>query len=1634
MIINNNITALNAERNYKVNVENKSKAAKKLSSGYRINTAADDAAGITISEKLRTQIRGLHKGTRNAEDGVSWVQVGDGSLNEVHDILHRMEELTIQSLNDTNTPEDRAALQAEFDELQSEIDRICDTTQFNTKNIFQNHEPEYHQMEGNIVWGQNAVHQIDNTMNTLKISYQKDDTSPMQEITISVPEGTYTTQELIDEIDDAMTASGAAEDGIVLEYTQNGTCNLNYEGGEKIRSVSGGLSYLLNDMYTGGSVGALIGTTVFYSDDSKLTISAGNNDQMSFQIHGFDGSDRTQSITIPEGRYTRQELIDYLNANLTGTGVEAVKYSSGIKLQSNDSIITGFKGNMFKIDTDAGHIYTSVFYDNVMYGKTSMTAAEFQGGAVIPTDSRDEKYNVFRIDSTNQTLTLSANQGADVTLTIPEGDYTAARMAEQLNQMFQDHSIGVTASSYITGGFEGLKLISTEKGLDSNIMMDTASGAYATLFTNRQYTEFKNNAVTDRETRSDKIPVMTGGKKFGADNLPLTVATGGNDGFSLKLNGTAYQITLGAGTYNTANDLANAINERLNGSQASIGYKDKVEATVGTAGNIILQGKSGSGLTSVEVEPVTGNKGYEDLFVGKKVTYSTTNKSGNGTSSTPASITLDNPISEPVSMDNSNNKLVVNVNGTNQTVTFPTGQVSHQQITDAINDQLKREEKTVQNTFSDINVHGNTGTNVVTASGTGYTNMNAREYSAKGDAKELQGSVGSYEYNYPAEVKLQPALGSSTVINWENNELEINVNQNTKKITIPDGTYTQEQLKNQLQTQLDAAYGKYENGVQVGLEDGKLVFTARLNKSNGEQIDGRDTYIAFGTSGSSFIKELHTSRGPAVATSSGDLSETIVIDSSSNQFQFQCNDGSGTKDVVLNLTTGTYDRSGFVSELNHQLQNQGIKVTASLYGNRLRLTTDQQGSGYRIVYQNTSGGNSAEAIFGELNRKTPATGTANHDIQSSISIDDTTNDFQITVNGTVHNVKLDNGTYDRAGFVTMLNQKLQSEGAGVTAALTGNRITYTTDAKGSGASIRLTYADGGSSMKQIYGETTTVKPGVTAEFTSDGKLKLTGTEKGGSLSVSSNNGGIFQTDKREEQEIPPASEGGYISTKHAYIDGANISEPVTIDQWNNKLTFSHTKDGVSSNIQILLDAGDYTFPQLEAALQSKLDGAAGAGELKAQVTASGVRIECDRTGSKNFMSGFSGGFYYRVLCTSTEKSSLRSTTEKAGGQRVDSAFTIGRRDIKNHPVEIETGINDELTFDLTYGGSTQTISMVLDAGVYQGPALVNQIQDKINEQLLAAGLPKNMIKAGIGGVNTGVVGANDDNALCLKLSDSVALPAEGEYIIDGVRGSSAFSVFYQSDGEMVPSYAKGSKDITQGTGITGENNEISFDADGVNYAITLPEGDYTADELVDEMNRQLSAANAPVVAKKDGSQLKLAYKNYGKHIIDHVSGSARDSIFYQENFGTGEDRNIKIQLSSHAGDSSRGYDTFSAAAGRDYMMIDQPVVNTVSLGINSVVITKPKYANKALDRLHKALDKVSSVRSMYGAVQNRLEYAILGNENTEENTQSAESRLRDADMAKEMVEYSQYSILQQAGQAVIVQANSMTEGVLGLLQ
>ena len=160
MVVQHNLTAANTNRQLGITTSGLQKSTEKLSSGYKINRAADDAAGLSISEKMRNQIRGLNKASDNAQDGISLVQTAEGALNEVHSMLQRMSELSVQAANGTNDTTDRGSINDEIQQLKTEIERVGSTTQFNKMNI----------LDGTFSTGANKLLQVGaNANQTIKI-------------------------------------------------------------------------------------------------------------------------------------------------------------------------------------------------------------------------------------------------------------------------------------------------------------------------------------------------------------------------------------------------------------------------------------------------------------------------------------------------------------------------------------------------------------------------------------------------------------------------------------------------------------------------------------------------------------------------------------------------------------------------------------------------------------------------------------------------------------------------------------------------------------------------------------------------------------------------------------------------------------------------------------------------------------------------------------------------------------------------------------------------------------------------------------------------------------------------------------------------------------------------------------------------------------------------------------------------------------------------------------------------------------------------------------------------------------------------------------------------------------------------
>lgn len=322
MIINHNMSALNAHRNMNINNTAAGKSMEKLSSGLRINRAGDDAAGLAISEKMRGQIRGLTQASRNASDGISLIQTAEGALNETHNILQRMRELAVQSANDTNVDTDRQAIQSEMDALNEEINRISESTQFNNQNLLDGSFSAKFQIGAN--GGQNLKVEIGG-MDAASLGLNSSSTGKgTEQITKAtgankkeVADGTYTVKGT-DVLDDKGTIVGKIErNGDASTLTFTGT------KGTDPNSKDATISFTQN-----------------IKDGSSFTVA--NNQNVEFEIEG-SLTDEGQSLAA--GNY------EIKGAVVLKDGVEVGEFEAN----TNKIKIKDAKGNAVEIEgTDLG--------------------------------------------------------------------------------------------------------------------------------------------------------------------------------------------------------------------------------------------------------------------------------------------------------------------------------------------------------------------------------------------------------------------------------------------------------------------------------------------------------------------------------------------------------------------------------------------------------------------------------------------------------------------------------------------------------------------------------------------------------------------------------------------------------------------------------------------------------------------------------------------------------------------------------------------------------------------------------------------------------------------------------------------------------------------------------------------------------------------------------------------------------------------------------------------------------------------------------------------------------------------------------------------------------------------------------
>lgn len=1004
--VQNNLLAMNADNFFKINSRENKRSTEKLSSGYRINRAADDAAGLAISVKMRRQIRGLMQGTSNAQDGISFVQVADGAMDEVHGMLQRMNELALKSLNGTCSDSDRAALNAEFEQLRAEIDRISGDTEYNEQPVFEEHEDSYYQIVGCRRWNDNQPHivpTLNNEMNIHLPAYYNP-----SDYTLTVPAGHYTTRELMDEIDSALERLKPSNPGFVFEYTDTGICKLNFERSDgmptEIASVDGSLSYLLFDSFKGSSSSSLLGTTVF-GVEFPFSVVKGQNNVLEFYVESANGSNFI-SIDIPAGEYFRSEMIKKINELLSkhpeAAGITAKEYSdANIQITGGDSVsIIGLKGNMFKLDPKTESIkYSSVFYDNVQYGISSGGIAASVTGEAYYNSSVTEKIYLSDANGNNK-LCFSVNGGEKITIEFPDKSegYTIDDICREINKQMEGDDVEASVTSkwvynipYSPTGktsylMKYLTLSSTLKGSSSSLEFDTtdpvAVNTYNALFRDTNY-----------------IPYKVNGRKAqlaGRADLKGTFTLPADASLTFKINEQSYTISGIGGDYANGQEIVDDLNTYMQTNPAFAAIKDKIKFQFDAYYGYISIIAQTDDVQKIDFDADKKNDTYKQLLVGT-TTYTNyissnwsfgkvTQKEGTTEKeATPATAYYAIPAdrqNSKITITSDTNKISFSSSDGQKTVTLPTGTYSMTDIVSQINTQLKPS--------------GNSCFSSITCS---YENnrLNLTAMPKKGNA------VGSYRIEfdygssawkailgtYTADVDPSRTLASkyimgnriaipdTTKLDSRNNELTLNIGQDSATINIATGTYNKEALKNAVQDAINTnnalkdkvtVYYAANEMLEFASSNGAITasgsFYDLITQKTQEETIQKGSYPDYSFQDAFIIgrKDLST--------------EPVDIVSGANDmftFDFTYKDSKGVenkKEINVKIPEGTYTGNEIAKALQGELQkkfdDEGLTdfyIEVSIGGEKTEVVGANDDTALQIKVKRKTGKEPAEGEY-----------------------------------------------------------------------------------------------------------------------------------------------------------------------------------------------------------------------------------------------------------------------------------------------------------------------------------------------------------------------------------------------------------------------------------------------------------------------------------------------------------------------------------------------------------------------------------------------------------------------------------------------------------------------------------------------
>lgn len=1686
------------------------KSYERLSTGHRINRAADDAAGLAVSEKLRAINKGLRQGLRNIDDGISYIHTVEGASQEIHNMLHRLKELSVQAANGTyDDGVDREALDLEYQELLDEIDQLTDNADFNGIPLFEKHLSAYEMAEGDITHGDSV--RINAKNDTLTLGYVIDGAS--KECTVTIPHGNYSAEEIADLFDTEL-AQAAPE--LIIGINTRNQFTMQVEGGS-LEHISGNASSLFYNTVVGSTDGHLLGVTVFRDENVTMPVIAGQNDTIAFRVGNTD--DTLYSITLDPGSYNRSRLVDEINSKLSQSGipgnVKAVmtENDSGKLIigLASESTITGLSGNFIKMDG-----ITSPIYDICKYGYIDNSKASLSGTKRIENDFVAERgrneyfvlnFKYYGDDASAQSATLR------IDLLDPSEDrriYSSpTELTDTIQRQISDAGLPFTVSLNSRGG---ISIVSDQYGNKCDVKLNTADVPSAYMVYDLFDAATLNKVTPARGSSTYSRAIFTANKPLGpavyipaAENTLSFDITVSDDNEAPASQKTTHRIdvVIPPMSYSSTDDLVRAMNDYLDNNYPDIADKLQFSIDASKTLKLYAEGSNSSSIENIAIDTsstaykrlVAGSRYYDNIKTenGSETAYQTSSDTVPGTSrnnvtsssgstvkgtqeikeqsstaqqsdvyiryssatfdlkdgttvydetegivggelkeKTAAKLTLNNVLTQFTVPGKSTKSISLSFDLEDDkglesfSVTIPKGSTSAQAL-EAINNAIKGRATATANGSSVTITTDYKGEEAKFSNVTGTLLKKA----SKSSLANRAGAVidGNMVY-IPATLTVKNALSQIPyTIDDTNNSLMLTAGQHTYDLKLSHNTYNSlAALAAEINAQISAADGgNPATTVKTGSDGKSLIFTGPLKESGGITIDDASTcrigYTkkVISPSTPNYDPTTGNVENPASIRTEGiDTHFPKTITSADNTITMDYThpdptdpDNTVTETLTITIPDGTYNNaSEFTDAVNAAIAADPAlngKITASYAssGSNKGLTfrTVNGGSGYRlsnlggtasvdkyINKANTSGG-SVDAAGNVV--KFPARAT--NDKYSTlftgdgVEITDSNDHAAISINGTLYEFDITHGVYQgdagRAALTAQLQNALNA--ANVTISDSGDSLVITTNDKGAGNSISLGSANTSPYFKRAVN--------------------------------------VSAPTSTRRSESP------------CYILGRNSISSIDIKSYNNSMSFDFTQDGNTYQVDVQVAEGTYTADSLARAIQDSINQTLPANSLEVYTNSSGnIGIRSATITPLRTIKNFKGGLFDKVFQNASYNNVTRHNETAGTSTGSYLTYIVGRNDLApESPEEAAAGknviiypaLNDQLIFDLRYDGETYKVEFRIPAGEYFPGELAAAIQqagrDAINKMTDKNGdpFPQDTFKATIGLSALGLPEPDTAIKSADKLVLSFNVPDDGsiddlQCIVDGVRGSAAYRIFYEATQSPTPSKVIGKADLSDGIMIrAGENDTINYDLDGTTYSVTIPEGSYTCDQIYEYLNSQYEQTNSIVRCTNMNGHLMFYTIENGAYDIDKFTGNAADDLFYDS-----KSRETDSEIGIHTGRRTDTYIWYLKTRVDDHLM-----------RINTTGVTTAQRAAKAMDRVDAAINYLSRWRALSGANENRSLHTHSRNTAYVENLDQADSTLRDADIAAETAELAKQQILLQAQNAMMEQSKQQHSMIMDVM-